>query len=95
MLLMVNGVHFQGRYSSGDGEFTCLCLWGVGYELSNLFPDFVAHAAEDFCFLFGESRGRILVDDIPVQNAEGEGEYRVPFLGLIADGDHVAKRLFQ
>jgi hypothetical protein len=30
-----------------------------------------------------------------VQNAEGEGEYRVPFLGRIADSDHVAKRLFQ
>src|SRR5208337_4870163 len=81
--------------SSRDGEFTCLCLWGIGYELSNLVPDLVSHAAESFCFLFGQSTGGIWVDDTPVQNAEREGEYRIPFLGRITDCNHVTETFFQ
>jgi hypothetical protein len=61
-------------------------LCGIGYELFNLVLDLVSHTAENFCFLLGQSTGGIWVNDTPVRNAEREGEYRVPFLGRIADG---------
>ncbi|HWJ18187.1 MAG TPA: hypothetical protein VNR65_05600, partial [Geobacterales bacterium] len=78
-----------------DGEFTCCDLCGIGHELFNLVLDLVSDAAVHFFLLIGQSTGGIWVYDIPVQNAEREGKYRIPFLGRITDGDHMAERFFQ
>ena len=70
-------------------------LCGIGDELLNLVLDLVSDAAEHFFFLIGQSTGGIWVHDIPVQNVEGEGEYRAPFLIRITDGDYAAELFFQ
>jgi hypothetical protein len=62
-------------------------LCGIGHELFNLVLNLVSDKAEYFFFLVDQSIGGIWIYDIPVQNSEGEGEYRVSFLGCVTDGD--------
>lgn len=84
-----------GLYSLRDGEFTRFDLSAIGYELFNLVLDLVSDAAVHFFFLIAQPTGGIWVYDIPVQNAEREGEYWASFLARITDGDHMAERFFQ
>ena len=70
-------------------------LFRLGHELLNLVTDLVSDAPENFCFLAGQSIVGIWIDDTPVQNAEGEGEYRTSFLSGITDGDHGKETLFK
>jgi hypothetical protein len=70
-------------------------LCGIGYELFNLVLNLVSDAAEYFFFLVDQTTGGMWIYDIPVQNTEREGEYRVSFLGCVTDRDYMAERFFQ
>jgi hypothetical protein len=89
------GLCAQGLDSLRDGEFACFHLCGIGYELFNFVLNLVSDPAEYFFFLVDQSTGGIGIYDIPVQNSEREGEYRVPFLGCVTYGDHLAEWFLQ
>jgi hypothetical protein len=74
-----------------NGKFRCRYFCGIDYELCNLVLNLVSHAAENFCFLLGQTTGGIRVNDAPLAKVQREGEYRTPFLGRITDRDHIAE----